>query len=297
MDVLVIGPGAIGSFFATHLLECGDHRVVLAARTPFDELVLETGGHELRHRPPVLTDPAQLPTHLDGPADWVLLATKAHQTPAVAGWLRAAVGPGTTVAVLQNGVEHEARVRPFVGDAPVLPAVVYCGAEVLAPGHVVHRTNGLLIVPEGDVGRRLAALYEGTGARVRLVDDFTSAAWQKLCSNVVANGLTALTGRRMEVFTDPSVAAEARAVARECLAVARAEGATLDDGYPGLLADGLAAMPADSGSSMLYDRLAGRPLEADALYGAVLRAAERHGIEVPRHRLLAALLGALGSPA
>jgi len=199
------------------------------------------------------------------------------------------------VVVLQNGVEHEARVRPLLphAETEIVPAVVYCGAEVAGPGHVVHHTNGFLIVPACPIGDALAALYQNSRASIHLSDDFTSAVWQKLCGNVVANGITALTERRMEVMRRPNVSAAAWALAGECLAVARAEGAVIDDAYVDLLVDEAAAMPEDAGTSMLYDRLAHRPMEQDALYGAVVRAGERHGIAAPLHATFLALLAAI----
>ena len=291
--VAVVGAGAIGAFFAAHLVEADTAEVQVCVRTPFDELVVESGDVTLRSRPTVRTDPDQV----SGPVDWVLLATKAHQTEGAAGWLDALVGPDTTVVVLQNGVEQVERVRPYVGDeVEVLPAVVYCGAEVLAPGHIVHRTNGLLIVPAGPAASRLEALYEPVRAGIRPSEDHVTDLWQKLVGNVVANGITALTGRRMEVLRRPDVAEVAAELARECVAVARAEGATIDDGYVDLLTAGMAAMPPDSGTSMLYDRQAGRVLEVDALHGAVIRAGARHGIPTPLHATFAALLTAIGDP-
>lgn len=289
-QVAVVGAGAIGSFFAAHLVQADRCDVSLCVRTPFSELVVESGGERWQGTPPVHTDPAQVA----GPVDWVLLATKAHQTPGAAGWLAALVGPDTVVVVLQNGVEHEARVRPYVGpDVEVLPAVVYCGAEVLAPGHIVHRTNGFLIVPAGPTGDALAGLFEGARAGIRRSDDFVTDVWQKLTGNVVANGITALTERRTEVMRRPDVAEVGRALARECVAVATAEGATIDAGYVDLLLSGIGAMPDGSGTSMYYDRLAHRPLEWDALYGAVVRAGARHELPTPLHATFAALLAAI----
>jgi 2-dehydropantoate 2-reductase len=295
-SVAVVGPGAIGGWFAAQLLAVGRDEVVLCGRRRFDELVLDEDGTCRRHPVRVLTEPGG--GRPATPVDVVLLAVKAHQTASAAPWLEVLVGPATTVAVLQNGVEQVDRVRPFVHpDAAIVPAVVYCGAESPEPGHVVHRTNGFLIVPDDGAGRRLATLFEGTGAEVRRSGRWLDSAWMKLCSNVVANGLTALTGRRMEVFGRPDVAEQVRRLAGECVAVARAEGAEIDDGFPDLLAEGLARMPGHAGTSMLYDRLAGRPLEYDAIHGAVVRAARRHGIDVPLHDLLVCVLAALGEPA
>jgi 2-dehydropantoate 2-reductase len=308
--VAVVGAGAIGAFFAAHLIDAQSADVTLCVRTPFRELVVESEADNppfgadagaapdgapterpaLRSVPRVLTDAAEV----DGPADWVLLATKAHQTEGAAPWLRALVGPATKVVVLQNGVEHEQRVRPFVDPSTeIVPAVVYCGAEVIAPGHIVHRTNGFLIVPAGDSGDALVALYANARAGIRLADDFTTVVWQKLCGNVVANGITALTERRIEVMRRPDLAAVGHALVLECIAVARAEGAYIDDSYADLLLAGIAQMPAGAGTSMLYDRLAHRPMEQDAKYGAVLRAGERHGIATPLHATFAALLTAI----
>lgn len=291
-SVAVVGVGAIGGFFAAHLIAADTADVVLCVRRPFERLVLETDGAELVCTPTVLTDP----TAVTGPVDWVLLATKAHQTDGVAGWLAALVGPRTRVVILQNGVEHAERVRPLVGDeTELLPAVVYCGAEVVEPGRIVHRTNGFVIVPESPAATELAALYGPARAGIRSSDDFTTTKWQKLCANVVANGITALTGQRMAVMRRPDLADVGRALVEECVRVGRAEGAEIDDDYVELLLRGIQAMPEEAGTSMLYDRLAGHPLEHDAKYGAVVRAGRRHGIPTPLHQTFDALLGAISA--
>jgi len=291
-SVAVVGVGAIGGFFAAHLIAADTADVVLCVRRPFEHLVLETGDGELRCAPTVLTDPASV----IAPVDWVLLATKAHQTVGAAAWLDALVGPQTRVVILQNGVEHLDRVRPLVAeDTELIPAVVYCGTEVIEPGHIVHRTNGFLIVAESPATSELAALYEPARAGIRLSDDFTTSMWQKLCANVVANGITALTGQRMAVMRRPDLVDVGRALVEECVRVGRAEGAEIDDDYVELLVRGIQAMPDDAGTSMLYDRLAGHPLEHDAKYAAVVRAGRRHGIPTPLHATFDALLGAISA--
>ncbi len=88
-----------------------------------------------------------------------------------------------------------------------------------------------LSVPAGRPGQGLARLLTGV-ARVDVVEDFTTEAWRKLCVNAVA-GLMVLAGRRAEMFRRPDVAALARDLALECLAVARAEGARLADSTAG----------------------------------------------------------------
>jgi len=285
-----VGPGAIGGAFAAAVQQTGYGDLVLCARRPLPELVVDRhDGAAVVVSAPVLTDPEGV----DGPADWVLLAVKAHQTGEAYGWLRALAGPSSVVVVLQNGVEHYQRVSPLAGEAMVLPAVVRCSAEPSGPGHIRLYDQPRLIVPAGPQGEVLAKLLAG-GARVELAEDFTTEAWRKLCSNVVA-GLMVLAGRRAGMFRNADVAALAHGLVAECLAVARAEGAQLPDSVTDTVVAGYAAMSADRGSSIVYDREAGRPLEWDARNGVICRLGARHGIPTPISDVIVPLLAAASS--
>jgi 2-dehydropantoate 2-reductase len=83
-----------------------------------------------------------------------------------------------------------------------------------------------------------------------------------------------------------------RALVRECIAVGRAEGATLADGLVEVVLGSYRSGPPDAVNSMHADRLAGRPLEFDARNGAVVRVGRRHGIAAPVNQMMVALLEA-----
>jgi len=290
--IAIIGAGSIGGYVAWQLARRG-HALALCVRSAFDRLVVvdDAGDHPVEAE--VLRDPRALRE-----AEWVLLGTKAHQTDAAAEWLRAACGPSTRgVVVLQNGVEHAERVAPYVGATPILPAVVSIGAEVLAPGRIRHHAYANLEVPDGELGRAFAALFEGTDLTVTRVPDFRSTSWRKLISNVTASPITMLTARRIEVMADPAVRGLAIDLAAECIAVARAEGAQIPPEaareFVEAMAKNAATWPA-FGSSMLYDRTAGRETEHEALTGAVVRIGARHGIPTPLNAAVLALLRAAG---
>ncbi|HLJ58441.1 MAG TPA: 2-dehydropantoate 2-reductase [bacterium] len=286
-SIAVVGVGSIGGFFAARAVATGRHNVRLCVRRPFARLRLETGSSISEHPVPVHTDPTEV-----GVVEWVLLATKTYQTPATAPWLRALCGSGTKVAVLQNGVEHRERVAPFAGEAEVLPAVVYCDASAVAPGHIVHYGGNRLIVPDVPAAYEFQRLFVGADVQVEIDRDFTTAVWTKLCRNVAANSVTAITGQRLNIFQRPDVAALGLALIEECMAVGVKEGARLGTTPANRVVD-LSRFPSDGSTSMLHDRLAGRPLEYDALNGAVVRLAARHGLEVPLNRAVSALLGAI----
>ena len=282
----MVGAGSIGGFVAFELARAG-REVVLCVRTPFERLVVvDESGQRHECDLPVLTDPRSVP-----PAEWVVLATKAHQTDAASAWLRGASHSSTKgVVVMQNGVEHEARVRPHVEPVPVVPCIVRCGAEATAPGHIVHHGFASFEVPAGPIADQLAGVFAGSRLELSPVDDFTTVAWQKLISNVTCSPLTALTRRRLEILRDDSIAALAVGLAEECLRVGAAAGAAVDPAMARAMVDGMRTVNPRMGSSMLYDQLASRPIEYEALTGAVVRFGRRAGIPTPLNDAMYALL-------
>ena len=286
--VAVVGAGAIGGFFGAQAALSGND-VMLCVRRTFDRLVVKSGGATHEIDVPVLTDPGAA-----APADWVLLAVKAHQTDGAAKWLEAVCARGTVVVVLQNGVEHEERVRSLVPEGTeILPAVVHCGAESPRPGLVQHYTYGFAYVPRSAAGKSLAAAFTHDPETFRPTDAFVTRAWEKMCSNVAVNPITALTQRRMGVMRRPAVADLGHALMREAVAVAQREGANIEDSYADETIARLQTVPEQAGTSMLYDRMAGRTLEIDAISGVVVRLGEKHGIPTPLNHAMAALVGAL----
>ncbi|MGH3310217.1 MAG: 2-dehydropantoate 2-reductase [Streptomyces sp.] len=285
--IAVIGGGAIGGLTAAFAHEAG-HHVTLCLRTPVDELTVRTNGELLRADPRFVTRPADV-----APVDWVFLTTKAQDTGGASDWLRALCGPHTAVAVIQNGVDHVERVAPLLpSGTDILPTLAYMAVERVAPGRIVHHTADELHVPEGPLADRFGALLADSRLSVRPVADFRTAAWRKLFTNAAANPLTALLQQRMHILRDPEMKQLAEEILAEALAVARAEGAQAGEADVRRALRANAAVPPDGGTSMLYDRLAGRPLEHEHITGAVVRGAERHGIDVPLNRMLLTLLRA-----
>jgi 2-dehydropantoate 2-reductase len=124
-----------------------------------------------------------------------------------------------------------------------------------------------------------------------LAEDYATHAWRKLAINAVA-ALMVLSGCRAPIFRREDIRPLARALASECLAVARAEGADLPDTVADELVEEFAAMPEDLGTSMLFDREAGRALEWDARNGVVVRLGAEHGLPTPVSDVLVPLLAA-----
>ncbi|MGZ4511568.1 MAG: oxidoreductase [Mycobacterium sp.] len=290
--IALVGPGAVGTTIAALLHKAG-HSVLVCGHTP------RKPGQGIELRPdgadpivvpgPVHTDPSEV----TGPVDVVVLAVKATQNDAAAGWLARLCDEHTIVAVLQNGVEQVEQVQPHCPSSPVVPGIVWYSAETQPKGWVRLRTEAALVLPSGPSAQTIAGLLRGAGCRVDCDPDFITAAWRKLLTNALA-GFMALSGRRSGMFRRDDVAELSRRYVAECLAVARAEGARLADGVVDELVDLFRRAPEDMGTSILADREANRRMEWDIRNGVIVRKARAHGLATPISDVVVPLLAAAG---
>jgi len=293
--VAVIGLGSIGGVVAGCLAAAGRHKVLACVRQPLQKLVLDAPAGTVELPLAAFTDPA----HIKEPADWVLVCTKTHQTPSAAPWLARLCVPGTRVAVLQNGIGHVERVAPLARGAAVQPIIVYYNGERLAPDRVRLRQGSdqdMAAADDAD-GRAFAQLFAGTPLRVHLSPEFSTLIWRKLLINAVANPITTLTLQRQAVLRRPDIVELCLAVLAEAVAVGRAEGVRFENDEAARAMATLFTFSGELGTSMYFDRLAGRTLEVEALTGAIVAAGERHGIATPLNRTLLALLRAVNDAA
>ena len=293
LTIAVVGLGSIGGIAAACLAAAGRHSIIACVRQPLTRLTMERGGQTTEVLLRALTDPAEAT-----PADWVFVCTKTHATASTAPWLKRLCTPATKVAVLQNGIEQVASVKPLADGATVLPVIVYTNGERLAPDRVRFNQVGNTdyVVADDASGRAFAALFEDTPLRVSLSDDFTTLLWRKLLMNVAANPISALTLQRQKVFRRADVSALCLDILAEAIAVGRAEGARLAPDEAQRIMTQLLDYSPELGTSMYFDRLGGRPIETQ-ITGAIVAAGEKHGIATPIIRALHAMLCAVSDAA
>ncbi|WP_242561551.1 oxidoreductase [Pandoraea capi] len=284
--VALIGPGAIGTVIAAALHEV-DRTPVLCGRTAHAQLALRHDEGEIVVPGPVLSDPATI----DHPFDVVFIAVKTTQVADSVDWLAALCDQNTVVCALQNGVEQQAQLKPYVNGAKVLPSVVWFPAQREADASVWLRAKPRLTLPDVPQATRVTDLLNGTRCAVDLSADFTSVAWRKLLQNAVA-GLMVLANRRAGMFSRSDIAGLASAYLHECLSVARASGASLSDSVPQEILDAFQRAPADLGTSILADRQANRPLEWDIRNGVIQRYGRLHHVPTPISDVVVPLLAA-----
>lgn len=284
--IALLGPGAIGTTIAATLHEAG-RTPLLCGRTAHPQLTLRDDDGEVVVPGPVLNDPAAV----SQPVDLLFVAVKTTQDADSARWLAQLCDENTVVCALQNGIEQQTQLAPYVKGATVVPSVVWFPAQREADASVWLRAKPRLTLPDVPAARRIADALSGTRCAVELSGDFLSIAWRKLLQNAAA-GLMVLANRRAGMFRRDDIAALTLAYLHECLTVARAQGAVLADDVPQEILAGFQRSPADLGTSILADRQANRPLEWDIRNGVIQRYGRAKGIATPVSDVLVPLLAA-----
>jgi 2-dehydropantoate 2-reductase len=299
---LVVGAGAIGAFLAARLTEAGWPVALLARgatlrRLAVEPLELTDDGRMRRVAVRAVGEPAAT-----GPADLVLICVKSQDTAGAAGAVRGVLSPGAVVLSLQNGVRNPGLIAEALPGVSVGGVAVYLGCQRTGPGAVTRRPSRdpatgalrdrLVGGPPGAIGRRLVAVAAAAGVAVQVVERPETALWAKLVANASLNTVTALGRARVgRVFADPAAVALMLAIGGEVERVAAAAGVPLEPGAARrYVADARRRLPPDGGSSTLFDLEAGRPLEREALVGAVVREGSRLGVDTPHSRACDALL-------
>lgn len=296
LTVAVLGPGGVGGLLAALLARAGNRVICLAGEATAQ--VLERDGIEVRSaRFGDFTARVETASRLAEPVDAALVTVKHTTLAAALDRLPAKdLGPDTLVVPFLNGVEHPAFLRAHYGDAvPVAPATVRVESTRVAPGVIEHGSPFAEVDLTGDEApadrlNSLAGALEWSGIATRVLPGETTVLWAKMSFLAPFALLTTRYGLPLgEIRTRHRE--ELTALVEETAAVSAAVGAPVD---PAEAVRRYDAFPPGTKSSMQRDAESGRPLELDAIGGALLRAAERHGVPAPVAARVVADLRAAG---
>lgn len=274
----VLGAGGVGAFLGAALARTG-RDVLLLMR---EESLARYDG-VVRVESALLGDfDAEVPAAatLDRDVDALWVTTKATQ---LAGALEGVPATDAVVVPLLNGLEHVELLRERFHT--VLPASIAVESERVAPG-VVRQLSGFAIaqLSPGPAAETLRRELDDAGLDVSIGRSEADVLWRKLSFLAPIALTTTLRGSALGgVLADPAWRERLERCVREIAATANAEGVAID---AAALVARIEGMPSGLRSSMQKDREAGRPTEIDAIGGAVVRAAERHGLGVPTTREL-----------
>ncbi len=317
MRIAIAGMGAIGGWMAARLLAAGETPVALVTPRHLEPLAhhglrLRQDGREQAWPIRASTSAADL-----GVQDLVIVACKATALAGMAPSLAPLIGPRTLILTAMNGVPWwffhglagDMAVEPLQSVDPggtisralpprqVIGGVVHIGASMPEPGRVVHGFGDRVIIgdplarrPDGPTGSgpvlatdRSVAIAErlcAAGIDAPVAADIHREVWAKLWGNMTMNPVSALTRATMATILED---ADVRAFMAQAMIEAGIVGKRLGISVPMTPEERLeiAAKLGHFKTSMLQDVEAGRPIELDALVGAVAEIARRVEVPVP----------------
>jgi 2-dehydropantoate 2-reductase len=314
MKIAVFGAGAIGGYLAVKLHQAGA-AVCVIARGPHlaaireNGLTLKSEGQSTTVRL-TATDKADEA----GPQDYVIVTLKAAGLAAAAPQIAKLMGPDTALVTGINGIPYwyfyglEGVFRDRVIEsvdpggaiwrllAPhrAIGCVVYPAAEGIAPGVIEHTYGNRFSLgePDGSKSARAEALSQmlvKAGLKAPVRTNIRDEIWVKLWGNLAFNPLSALTASTLDRLAfRPDLRTVARSMMEEAAKVAEALGAKFAVSIDKRM-DGAGEVGAHK-TSMLQDLERGRPMEIDALLGAVVELADLTGKPTPLCRAVLALV-------
>lgn len=295
MKVLVIGTGAVGSFYGALLAKQGA-AVSAVARTDYD-VVRSRGidvdsplGHMYFAPQQVVRDAAELPEK----PDYVLLCVKVVEQADRVALLRGALGPTTSIVLIANGIDIEEEIVRAYPEHELISGLAFVCVTRIAPGKVRHQAYGRLVLGNYPSGlsqrvRTLCSAFVRSGIACITTEDIVSARWQKCVWNAAFNPLSVLSGGLGTADILSAQEPLVRALMQEVRSIATAAGHSMPDDIVDRNIESTRSMPPYH-TSMLLDFQSGRPMETEAILGNALLAAKRAAVSVPRLETVYALL-------
>jgi 2-dehydropantoate 2-reductase len=311
MRFAILGSGAVGGYFGAKLANAGQDVTFIARGAHLD--AIRSKGLSIqsaRLGDFVVRAPAESDTTKIGPVEVVIVSVKAYDNATALPMLKPLIGPDTVVLTLQNGVDSADDVAAIVGEAHVLGGTTYVATALEGPGLIVqtgvHRS--IIFGEVFGLSSEASAKEENRGRitpRVQAIADVLAAAdiqatavpdarvpiWDKFVYLAAFAGFTGASRLAIgHIWKFPHVREMFYACSREIAAIAKAEGVTISANRFATLEEYMTNLPPTTRSSLLIDLEQGKRIEVEALQGAAVRRAAKHGIPVPIMSTLYALL-------
>ena len=302
MRIAVMGAGSVGGYLGG-MLARGGHDVSLIARGAHLAAIRENGlrvvrdHEEFTFRCAATDDPAEV-----GQVDVAFLTTKTYQNAAAVPAMAPMVGPGTVVLCLQNGIDSYLTPAEAFGPHRVMAGAVYIEAGRDAPG-VARQAGDVVRVVFGETdgslserGQAIADALNSSRVPAELTDDIRTGLWSKFLFIATMAGVTSMARATLaELMPRPEWCEVVVGCLREIEAAGRANGVNFPSDIHQTTLAYIEDNLTDLQASMHTDVMAGRPLELEALNGAVVRAGRAAGVPTPINDVIYAMLKPLAS--
>jgi len=291
MRIVIMGAGALGGVVGAHLTEAGEDVTLVDINVPRVRLLNETGlfisegtKGERCVKVQAVNSVDDLPV-----ADLVFISVKSYQTENATRAALPIISDATLVLSMQNGIGNTEVMAELLGPERVLSGITYHSIQHTGPNRLRYRPGikPIQIAPyDGRITPQIenvGEVFRAAGLDTNIVENIDNVVWQKLLHNAVVNPVSALTGLTCrELLDDPDLQDFMRALCLEQIEVMRAHGVPIiDEEDPYRPVIGSQKALGKNRPSMWQDLVRANLTEVDAINGAVVQEAERHGLSAP----------------
>jgi len=287
--IFVLGAGAIGSSYGALLSRKND--VTLIGRKNHVEAIntkgLEISG-DIKERffVKAQTNFKKIPSDA-----LILLTTKAHDSAKALTGIRKLLKNNNVILILQNGLGNKELAKEIVGDKiKVLRGLVTIGAEFSEPGKIT-LWNGETVLEQTETSKKVAKLFNESGLKTRVSNEFERELWDKLVVNCVINPLTAILRVRDNEIAVNALKEVRHGIIDECVRVGMAEGIVFQQDLKESIDRKI--LRYTNFSSMCQDLMKGKKTEIDFLNGKIVELGRKHHILTPISETLVSLIKSL----
>jgi len=296
MRIAVMGSGAVGGYFGAKLAAAG-HEVVFIAR---GQHLAALQTHGLKVKSPngdlnIRQAQFSAETQEVGRVELILFCVKSYDTETAAEAIKPMVSDKTAILSLQNGIDNPAKLAQFYSADRILPAVVYVGAQVSAPGVITHANGGRIILGQmdgtvGDAMKALAQTLTAAAIPCEVSHEIGKIQWAKLLWNAPFCAISCLARANTKQIVE---SASLTQLALDCMAEVQAAARTQEVELARQQFDDTIEFSktlADFKPSMLQDLEANKPLEYEAFNGIVVKLLAAAGLPAPINKTFYAVL-------
>ncbi len=272
----ILGVGAIGSVIAKELSFNKNIELFFFHRSEKKEIQVQF--EDKKYKLPATNSFGNLQGNQ---LDWLIICLKEYHFEGAKIWFEKLIFPKTKITVIRNGMELKKPLLPYAKEDRILECMIDCPVQKNSNGSYLQMKDVQLASVSGDLANDFKSLFFNKKLILQQFEYFKTVTWKKLIESASLGAITCLTGETCWIFEKKEIKNWYQKILEESILVARADGAIIPIDFALQLLKKVKTYPKEKGSSMLTDRLMGRPIELGAKNGVISKLGEKYKIPTP----------------
>ena len=281
----ILGVGAIGSVITSELMKNTSIAVSCYSRTHKKSIKILSKNRKSEI-------PIEMHSSLSNQIelDWLVVCLKENHFSDAKDWFFKLITKNTKVAVIRNGLNLKEPLLKYTEEQNIIECIIDCPTQLKSDGFYESLNDPVIKIAKTNLSPKFKELFNESAVNLEYVNDFKTESWKKLIESSASGAILCLTGETCWIFKEENIQTLYAKLLKECISVARADGAEIEYSFADEMINKILAYPDDKSSSMLADKIKGNPIELGGKNGVISQIAQQRTIKTPINDLLVTLL-------